>query len=71
MDFKGCQRCNGDMRVEEDIVSRSEELVCLQCGRHQEVQNSGFSLSITDLRGSAPQTKPQPRERLFSGRRSI
>jgi len=35
MVFKGCQRCGGDLRVEEDIVTRSEDLVCLQCGNRQ------------------------------------
>jgi hypothetical protein len=38
MVFKGCKRCNGDMRVEEDMTSRSEDLVCLQCGHRQAVQ---------------------------------
>jgi hypothetical protein len=38
MEFKGCQRCNGDLWIEEDIGSRLEDLVCLQCGRHQAVQ---------------------------------
>jgi hypothetical protein len=37
MVFKGCQRCSGDLLVEEDIVSRLEELVCVQCGRRQAV----------------------------------
>jgi DNA-directed RNA polymerase subunit RPC12/RpoP len=37
MVFKGCQRCGGDLWVEEDIVSRLEELVCLQCGYRQAV----------------------------------
>jgi hypothetical protein len=37
MVLKGCQRCSGDMLVEEDLVSRVEELVCLQCGHHQAV----------------------------------
>jgi hypothetical protein len=35
MEFKGCQRCGGDLRVEEDMTSRLEELVCLQCGNRQ------------------------------------
>jgi hypothetical protein len=35
MEFKGCQRCGGDLRVEEDMSSRLEELVCLQCGNRQ------------------------------------
>ena len=45
MVLKGCQRCNGDMRVEEDIVSRSEDLVCLQCGHRQAVQTT---MSVDD-----------------------
>ena len=35
MVFKGCQRCNGDLWAEEDIVSRLQDLVCLQCGHRQ------------------------------------
>ena len=35
MVLKGCQRCKGDMLVEEDIGSHVEELVCLQCGHRQ------------------------------------
>lgn len=35
MMLKGCERCRGDMRIEEDIVTRLEELVCLQCGNRQ------------------------------------
>lgn len=38
MMFKGCQRCNGDLWVEEDIGLHLEDLVCLQCGRRQAVQ---------------------------------
>lgn len=38
MVFKGCPRCRGDMWVEEDIGSRLEELVCLQCGHRPAVQ---------------------------------
>ena len=38
MMFKGCQRCRGDLWVEEDIGSRLEDLVCLQCGHRQAVQ---------------------------------
>ena len=38
MVFKGCQRCSGDLWVEEDIVSRLQDLVCLQCGHRQAVQ---------------------------------
>lgn len=35
MEFKGCQRCGGDLRVGEDMTLRLEELVCLQCGNRQ------------------------------------
>ncbi len=38
MVFKGCQRCSGDLWVEEDIVSRLQDLVCLQCGHRRAVQ---------------------------------
>ena len=37
MVLKGCQRCNGDMLLEEDIGSHVEELVCLQCGHRKAV----------------------------------
>lgn len=40
MVLKGCQRCGGDMWVEEDIQDlglRSKDLVCLQCGHRQAV----------------------------------
>jgi DNA-directed RNA polymerase subunit M/transcription elongation factor TFIIS len=37
MVLKGCQRCSGDMLVEEDIGSHVEELVCLQCGHRTAV----------------------------------
>lgn len=35
MELKGCRRCGGDLQVEEDMTSRLEELVCLQCGNRQ------------------------------------
>jgi hypothetical protein len=38
MEFKGCQRCGGDLRVEEDMSSPLEELVCLQCGNRRAAQ---------------------------------
>ena len=37
MAFKGCERCSGDLWVEEDIVSGLEALVCVQCGHRQAV----------------------------------
>jgi len=37
MVLKGCQRCSGDLLVEEDIGSHVEELVCLQCGHRPAV----------------------------------
>jgi hypothetical protein len=40
MEFKGCQRCGEDLRVEEDMTSRLEELLCLQCGNRQATPNS-------------------------------
>lgn len=40
MVFKGCQRCSGDLWVEEDLGSRLEDLVCLQCGHRQAVQTA-------------------------------
>lgn len=38
MVVEGCQRCNGDLRLEEDLGSRPEDMVCLQCGHRQAVQ---------------------------------
>ncbi len=40
MVFKGCQRCSGDLRAEEHIGSRLEDLVCLQSGHRQSVQTA-------------------------------
>ena len=40
MVFKGCQRCSGDLRAEEDIGSRLKDLVCPRCGHRQAVQAS-------------------------------
>jgi hypothetical protein len=40
MVFKGCQRCNGDLWVEEDIGSRSLDSVCVQCGSRQATQSA-------------------------------
>ena len=37
MAFKGCERCSGDLWVEEDKVSGLEALVCVQCGHRQAV----------------------------------
>jgi hypothetical protein len=39
MVFKGCQRCNGDLCIEEDIVSRARDSVCIQCGFRQPIQS--------------------------------
>ena len=38
MVFKGCQRCKGDLWVEEDIGSRTQDSVCVQCGSRQAIQ---------------------------------
>jgi hypothetical protein len=35
---KGCQRCNGDLWAEEDIVLCLQDLVCLQCGHRQAIE---------------------------------
>ena len=40
MVFKGCQRCSGDLWVEEDLGTRLEDLVCLQCGHRSAVQTA-------------------------------
>jgi hypothetical protein len=68
MIFKGCQRCGGDMRVEEDLVSRVEDLACIQCGNRQVAQVSGLQLSVGDLRsGVLPMARH--RERLHLSKR--
>jgi hypothetical protein len=40
MILKGCQPCGGDLWPELDMVSRLEELVCIQCGRRQAIQSA-------------------------------
>ena len=63
MVFKGCQRCSGDLWVEEDIVTRVEDLVCVQCGYRQAVQGAGAGLDIAELtRGRRP--PPDRRRRI-------
>jgi hypothetical protein len=47
MEFKGCQRCGGDLRVEEDMTSRLEELVCLQCGNRQAARGASLAARLT------------------------
>ncbi len=39
MVFKGCERCGGDLFVEEFLGTR--DLVCLQCGHRQASQDIG------------------------------
>jgi hypothetical protein len=55
MVFKGCQRCRGDLWVEEDLASRLEDLVCLQCGHRQAARG--------------PLTEPNSEERASATRR--
>jgi phosphoribosylformylglycinamidine (FGAM) synthase-like enzyme len=40
MVIKGCQRCKGDLWVEEDIGSQSRDSVCVQCGSRQAIQSA-------------------------------
>jgi len=35
MVLKGCRRCLGDLWLEVDIVTRLNDLVCVQCGHRQ------------------------------------
>ena len=37
---KGCQRCSGNLLVEEDTESGWEGLVCLQCGDRPAIQRA-------------------------------
>ena len=46
MVLKGCNRCNGDLRIEEDVFSRSQDLVCIQCGNHQAIQPAPAGLTL-------------------------
>ena len=48
MVFKGCQRCEGDLWVEEDIGSRLQDFVCLQCGSRQAILSAQVGPSIED-----------------------
>lgn len=48
MVFKGCQRCSGDMRIEEDISTRFDELVCIQCGHRQAMQPAFVHLNARE-----------------------
>ena len=48
MVFKGCQRCGGDMWAELDIVSRREDLVCIQCAHRQAVPTALAASSSED-----------------------
>jgi hypothetical protein len=40
MVFKGCQRCKGDLWVEEDMGSRTQDSVCVQCGSRQAIPSA-------------------------------
>lgn len=50
--FKGCQRCSGDLWVEEDIGLRSQDLVCLQCGHRQAIQPAWIGLNTEEQTGA-------------------
>jgi DNA-directed RNA polymerase subunit RPC12/RpoP len=52
MVFKGCQRCNGDLWAEEDIISRLQDLVCLQCGHRQTKEHTNAPLWLMSQRRS-------------------
>ena len=49
MVFKGCERCRGDLWVEEDIGSRLQDLVCLQCGHRQDTQAASAGPNTEEL----------------------
>lgn len=61
MVFKGCRRCNGDLWAEEDVFSRLEDLVCVQCGRRQAVQAALAGPTIEEPANAA--RRPMPRRR--------
>ena len=48
MVLKGCKRCGGDMWAELDIVSRREDLVCIQCAHRQAVPTALVAPSSAD-----------------------
>jgi ABC-type hemin transport system ATPase subunit len=48
MVFKGCQRCKGDLWVEEDTGSRTRDSVCLQCGSRQAIQSARVAQQTED-----------------------
>ena len=51
MQYKGCQRCNGDLWVEEDMRLHSQDLVCIQCGHHQTIQPALVGLNSEEQSG--------------------
>lgn len=48
MVFKGCQRCKGDLWVEEDIGSRSRDCVCVSAGPAGRFNPPGSGPTIED-----------------------
>lgn len=46
--FKECQRCSGNLLVEEDIETRLEGFVCLQCGHRQAIQVAQAATNTED-----------------------
>jgi hypothetical protein len=48
MVFKGCQRCKGDLWVEEDMGTRTQDAVCVQCGSRQAIQPARVGSNIED-----------------------
>lgn len=48
MVLKGCRRCSGDLWVEVDIVTRVDDLVCVQCG-HREAAAGAPPYPVLDI----------------------
>ena len=59
MVLKGCKRCGGDMWAELDIVSRREDLVCIQCAHRQEIPAALAAPSAADGNGGTRERSTQ------------
>jgi DNA-directed RNA polymerase subunit RPC12/RpoP len=64
MVFKGCQRCSGDLWAEEDIVSRLQDLVCLQCGHRQAAQAALVGPNTEELANAMRRLTSQRRSKV-------
>lgn len=67
MMFKGCRRCSGDLWAEMDIGSRSEDLVCLQCGHRQTIQAAAVGPSTEEPTNATPWLMSQRPSKVAAG----